>query len=213
MAGCLLLSSSAFHFLYAEFNRSHLYFLVFMQRRTALRGLAITFGGLVALPAWASKWTPDSLGYVSTASLDDEALLGEIVETFIPETTTPGVNAPGAKSLKVHQFAMRMIKDCYGESVQTTLQQGLVLTETTAQQAYSRPFADCDATQRKDVLTRLSASTDPAGKAFADLIKRLTIQGYTNSEYYLVNVQKFNMAPGYYHGCVPVEKLTINGGR
>lgn len=179
-----------------------------MQRRTALRGLAMTLGGLVTLPTWASGWTPDSLGVVSTVSADDEVLLGEIVETFIPET-----NTPGAKSLKVHQFALRMIRDCYGEQAQTTLQQGLVLTETTAQQAYGNPFANCDATQRKAVLTNLTASTDPAGKAFVELIKRLTIQGYTNSEYYMVNVQRFNMAPGYYHGCVPVEKLTATGGR
>jgi hypothetical protein len=179
-----------------------------MQRRSALKGLAMTLGGLVAIPAWATNWTPDSLGYVSTVSVDDETLLGEIVETFIPETTTPG-----AKSLKVHQFAMRMIKDCYGEVAQTTLQQGLALTETTAQQTYSKAFADCDATQRKDVLSKLTASTDPAGKPFVEMIKRLTVQGYTSSEYYMVNVQKFNMAPGYYHGCVPVEKLTAAGGR
>ncbi|WP_375445853.1 gluconate 2-dehydrogenase subunit 3 family protein [uncultured Fibrella sp.] len=192
-----------------------------MQRRTALRGLAATLGGLVALPAWASNWTPDSLGYVSTVSVDDEALLGDIVETIIPETTTPGASTPGAstpgastpgaKSLKVHQFAMRMIRDCYGESAQSTLQQGLVLTESTAQQTFTKSFSACDANQRKEVLTKLAASTDPVGKAFVELMKRLTIQGYTNSEFYMVTVQKFNMAPGYYHGCVPIDKLTAGG--
>ncbi len=176
-----------------------------MQRRSVLKNLAMTVGGLISLPAWASGWTPDSLGYVSTVSLSDETLLGEIVETFIPETTTPG-----AKSLKVHQFAMRMINDCYGESAQTTLQQGLGLTEDTAKQTYAKSYMNCDVPQRLDVLTRLSASADPAGKAFVDLIKRLTIQGYMNSEYYLVNVEKFNMAPGFYHGCVPVSKLAVS---
>ena len=140
--------------------------------------------------------------------MDDETLLGEIVGTIIPETTTPG-----AKSLKVHQFAMRMIRDCYNPEAQTILKKGLALTETTAQQTFGKAFADGDAVQRKDVLLKLAASTDPAGKAFVDMIKRLTIQGYTNSEYYLVTVQKFNMAPGYYHGCVPIEKLTATGGR
>ncbi len=167
----------------------------------------------MALPAWATNWTPDSLGAISTVSVDEESLLGEIVETIIPETSTPGVDSPGAKSLKVHQFALRMIRDCYGEPAQTTLQKGLALTEATAQQAYGKAFEDCDATQRKDVLAKLMASTDPVGKTFVNMVKRLTIQGYTNSEYYLVNVQKFNMAPGFYHGCVPVEKLTAAGSR
>jgi len=179
-----------------------------MQRRSVLKNLAVTFTGLVSLPTWASSWTPNSLGPISTLAVDDEALLGEIVETFIPETTTPG-----AKSLKVHQFAMRMIRDCYGEPAQTTLQQGLALTDSTAQQTYSKAFIDCDTSQRMDILTKLAASTDLAGKPFIDMVKGLTIQGYRNSEYYLVNVEKFNMAPGFYHGCVPVPKLAVNAGK
>ncbi|UFH52052.1 gluconate 2-dehydrogenase subunit 3 family protein [Spirosoma sp. KNUC1025] len=184
-----------------------------MERRSAIKNLAMTFGGLVSLPAWASGWNPDSLGPISTLPADDELLLGAITDTFIPETTTQGVVAPGAQSLKVHQFAMRMIRDCYGEPAQTLLQQGLALTNATAQQTYSKPFSDCDATQRMDVLSKLTASTDPAGPGFVDMIKKLTIRGYMNSEYYLINVEKYNMAPGFYHGCVPVSKVAINGGR
>jgi len=179
-----------------------------MQRRSVLKNLALTVGGLVSLPAWASGWTPNSLGHISGVAIDDEALLAEIVETFIPETTTPG-----AKSLKVHQFVMRMVRDCYDKPAQDTLQQGLALTEATAQQAFGQAFAACDAPRRMEILSKLAASADPVGKAFVDLIKRLTIQGYTNSEYYLVNVAKFNMVPGFYHGCVPVSKLATNSGR
>ncbi|GAB3043953.1 hypothetical protein GCM10027185_54700 [Spirosoma pulveris] len=165
----------------------------------------MSLGGLVSLPTWASGWTVNSLGSVSLVSVDEQTLLGEIVETFIPQT-----NSPGAKSLNVHQFVLQMIKDCLGEPAQTTLQQGLALTETTAQKTYAKEFANCNAPQRRDILLKLAASTDPVGKAFVDMIKQLTIQGYTNSEYYLVNVQKFNMAPGFYHGCVPVPKLAVN---
>lgn len=184
-----------------------------MQRRTALQGLAVTFGGLMSLPAWATGWTADSLKHISTLPRAEEALLAEIVETFIPETTSPGESAPGAKSLGVHQFAMRMIQDCYGPTAQSALQQGLTLTESTAQQTAGKSFVACDAPQRMAVLTALTTATDPAGKAFVDMVKGLTIQGYTNSEYYLVNVKKYVMAPGYYHGCVPVSKVAVSGGR
>lgn len=166
----------------------------------------MTIGGLISLPAWASGWTPESLGTVSGLSLPDDALLGDIVETFIPETTTPG-----ARSLQVHQFVLRMVNDCYDSAAQTRLQQGLLLTENVAQQTYAKAFAACDMNQRQDVLSKLSASTDPAGKPFIDLVKSLTIRGYMNSEYYLVSVEKFNMAPGFYHGCVPVSKLAVKG--
>ena len=184
-----------------------------MQRRTVLQGLAVTFGGLIRLPAWASGWTADSLKSVSTFPLAEEALLAEIVETFIPGTTTAGVDSPGAKSLGVHQFAMRMIQDCYGPPAQETLQRGLALTEDIAQKTAGKPFTTGDTPQRMAILTALTTDKDPTGKAFVDLMKGLTIQGYTNSEYYLVNVKKYVMAPGYYHGCVEVPEVAIKGSR
>lgn len=170
-----------------------------MQRRSALKHVAAAFGGLVSLPAWASGWTAESLGSVSTLSLSQESMLAEVVETFIPQTDTPG-----AKATNVHKYAMRIIKDCYGPAAQQTLEQGLALTDATAQQLHGKAFADGDATQRMAVITSMAASTDPVGKAFVDMMKPLTIRGYTSSEYYLVNVKKYVMAPGFYHGCVSV---------
>lgn len=172
-----------------------------MQRRSALKNLTMAVGGLMSLPAWASSWTPESIGSFSTLSVMEEDTLAEIVETIIPETATPG-----AKSLKVHQFAMRMINDCYGEEAQKNLKQGLVLTDTAAKQIYSKPFVECDKTQRMDLLNKMAGSTNQPAKQFVSMIKNLTIQGYQNSEYVMVNIQKYNMAPGFYHGCVPVKK-------
>ncbi|WP_064198134.1 MULTISPECIES: gluconate 2-dehydrogenase subunit 3 family protein [Emticicia] len=171
-----------------------------MQRRTALKSLSVALGGLVSMPAWATSWTPDSIGNDKSLSASDEAILAEIVETIIPETKTPG-----AKSLKVHQFALRMINDCYGEAAQKSLQQGLAKTDELAKQINSKSFVECDAQQRKDTILQLSKA-DEASKKFVEMIKNLTIRGYTNSEYYMVNVQKYVMAPGFYHGCVPVKK-------
>lgn len=170
-----------------------------MKRRSVLKNLTVAFGGLASLPAWASGWTPESIGTFTAVSPDNENLLAEIVETIIPETTTPG-----AKSLKVHQFALRMINDCYGETAQTTLKQGLTKTDEMAQQAYSKGFVACDAKQRMDIFQKMT--NDPAAKSFAQMIKNLTIRGYTNSEYYMTNVLNYSMAPGFYHGCVPVKK-------
>ena len=173
---------------------------IIMQRRNAIKNLSVAFGSLVALPSWAANWTPDSVGKISNLSYNDEELLGEIVETIIPETSTPG-----AKSLKVHQFAMRMINDCYGEAQQKTFKDGLKKAEELAQQTYQKSFTACDTAQRKDLVNKMLDSSDSTSKQFANMIKRLTIQGYTNSEFYMVNVMKFNMAPGFYHGCVPVK--------
>ena len=170
-----------------------------MKRRTALKSLIVATGGLVNLPAWATGWTPETIGQTSYVSLNEETLLAELVETFIPETTTPG-----AKTLKVHQFVLRMINDCYDQPAQDLLKQGLVKTDALAQQTYSKPFVACDASQRTDLLRQMNTATEPDTQQFANLVKGLTIRGYTNSEYYLVNVRKYVMAPGFYHGCVDV---------
>jgi hypothetical protein len=170
-----------------------------MKRRAAVRNLGLTFAGLVSLPAWALGWSPASIGLPAVLPIADELLLAEIVETIIPET-----NTPGAKSLKVHQFVLRMINDCYGEPAQATLKQGIGQTNQVAEQVYAKPFIACDGPQRTEILVQMSNSADPAVKQFVALVKNLTIRGYMNSEYYLVNVLGYKMAPGFYKGCVPV---------
>ncbi|HEV7349790.1 gluconate 2-dehydrogenase subunit 3 family protein [Telluribacter sp.] len=175
-----------------------------MKRRSAIKSLGLALGGIVSLPAWANGWNPESVAEVTTLSVNDEALLAEIVETIIPETKSGSVVSPGAKSLKVHQFAQRMIKDCYPEAAQATLQKGLTAIDETAQKSFSKTFTALAPQDRIEVLKQLSTSSDATGKQFVNMIKNLTIQGYTNSEYYLTNVLKYNMAPGFYHGCVPV---------
>ncbi|MEZ4904936.1 MAG: gluconate 2-dehydrogenase subunit 3 family protein [Spirosomataceae bacterium] len=172
-----------------------------MQRRVALKNLSMAVGGLMSLPTWASAWTPESIGQVGILSFAEEETLAEIVETIIPET-----NTPGAKSLKVHQFAMRMINDCYGNEAQKNLKQGLILADTACQQTYNKTFVASDKAQRTDILNKMVGSNNAPAKQFVNMIKNLTIQGYTNSEYYMVNVQKYVMAPGFYHGCVPIKK-------
>ncbi|PSR52419.1 hypothetical protein AHMF7605_02210 [Adhaeribacter arboris] len=170
-----------------------------MKRRSAIKNLSLAVAGMVSLPAWVSAWTPESIGQVNSLPIPDENLLAEITETIIPETQTPG-----AKSLKVHQFVLRMIQDCFGEEAQTLLEQGLLKTDQLANIAYNKPFVSCDTAQRMELLTHLQTSDDPAGKQFVDMVKNLTMRGYLNSEYVLVNINHYNIAPGFYHGCVPI---------
>lgn len=171
-----------------------------MKRRSLLKNLTLTAGGLLSLPAWASGWSAESIGHTAILPVSDENLLAEIVETFIPETDTPG-----AKSLKVHQFILRMVNDCYGEPAQESLKQGLAATEQLAKQTYQKSFMECDASQRKQILLTLKDSPDSGTKRFAEMAKNLTIRGYMNSQYVMVNILKYNMAPGFFYGCVPVK--------
>jgi hypothetical protein len=169
-----------------------------MKRRSAVKNLTMLLAGLGTMPAWVSCWTPDSSRQMVSLSATDESLLAEIMETIVPETDTPG-----SKSLQIHQFALRMIHDCYDESILESVINGLAQTEKTAQNEFGASFTACEPKQRVQVLANLSQSAEPEIKEFVALLKGLTIRGYQNSEYVMVNLLGYTMAPGFYHGCVP----------
>jgi hypothetical protein len=95
-----------------------------------------------------------------------------------------------------------MIKDCYDDQTNARFAQILTQTEALAQKNFRKSFVNCVVSQRIQLL--LDISNAPETKDTAGLIKNLAIRGYTNSEYYLVNIAKYTIAPGFYHGCVPV---------
>ncbi|MEZ0539143.1 gluconate 2-dehydrogenase subunit 3 family protein [Fibrella arboris] len=170
-----------------------------MERRIAVKQMALLAGGLLALPAWANGWTKATVG--STRGLldpDQATLLTDIIDTLIPASDTPG-----AKSLNVPDFVQRMIADCYEPAVQQQVKEGLAAVDATAKTSFGHSFATCDTPQRLAVLTQTESAADTGQKEFYTLIKNLTVQGYTTSEYVLTNFLNYTMIPGHYYGCVP----------
>lgn len=181
-----------------------------MERRNALKMVATTVGGLLALPNWATNWTPDSLRTAGNTperlSATEVDLLAEITDIIIPATTDAQTTVLGARSLNVHQFIEKMVMDCYDKATQGTFRKGLNGVDDMAQVAIGMPFLEGDVAQRLDILKQMSQSNDPTQKAFMALVKNLTIRGYMNSEYVMTNLTHFEMAPARYKGCVPVKK-------
>jgi hypothetical protein len=66
-------------------------------------------------------------------------------------------------------------------------------------------FSNCTHDQRESLLIGFSEAIDDHKKWFYDTMRRETIRGYTTSEYVMVNHYKYEMAPGYYNGCVDVS--------
>lgn len=164
--------------------------------------MATAVAGLVVAPAWATNWSNTSIRPHLLPAQDE--LLAELVETIIPTT-----NTPGAKSLGVHLFVQKMVADCYDKPSQETLTSGLTAVDALARQRFSNPFAACDNAQRLELLQLMAASPDAAQKTFVSLVKGLTIRGYMTSEYVMTNLTNFQMAPGFYRGCVPVTTKPV----
>ncbi len=173
-----------------------------MQRRTALKSVALSIGSIISLPSWANAWSIKNLqNQHFNLSFSQETLLAEVVETIIPKTDTPG-----AKELGINKFVEKMVADCYDKKAQEVFAKGLVATENMAKKDYSKSFLECDAKQKLAVLNSMLNSSNNEDKDFLKLVKNLTVQGYLNSEYVMTNLRIFKFLPGRYNGCVPVKK-------
>jgi hypothetical protein len=170
-----------------------------MNRRQVLQNLTFGVGGLLALPAWANAWKPDLLIQATTLSLTEENFLAEIVATIIPKTDTLG-----AKEIGVQKFVQRMLNDCFAPNEQENFRIGLQKTEELAVMKFKKSFMDFSSAEKLALLKEIQNSEDKTLKSYFTLLKRLTIQGYMNSEYVMTNLTKFEFAPARFHGCVKI---------
>jgi len=173
-----------------------------MNRRDLLKNLLLTAGVLAVDLAWSKGLRTWDSENGALFSVDDQKIVAEIMETFIPETTTPG-----AKSLKLDQFAMRMIRDCYTQNDQNLFSKGISLVNEMSLKLTDKDFVSGSKTDREMVLKKMQGSGDQIQVDFIKIIKALTIVGYQNSEYVMTNIQHYNMNPGFFNGCVPVSKI------
>ena len=173
-----------------------------MKRRQAIQNIAVMAGGLLALPSWAKGWNAQTLPEVrGIFDNTDQNMLTQIVEAIIPES-----GIPGAKSLGVPAFVETMLADCYDWDVQRKVENGLRVAERRAQEHYGQSFTGLPMTDKQALLVSIEQGTDVELKAFYGLVKDLTIQGYTSSEYVQTTYLEYEMAPGNYYGCIPVKQ-------
>ena len=177
-----------------------------MNRRVVIRNMAMAVTGLVLLPGCdlASKKAPaeELEPYLSTSQ---ESLLEQVVDTIIPATDTPG-----AKELNVHLFVQKMVTDCYEKEAQENLVSGLKTLEAKAKQKHGRMFGACSTDERIALLKAMEQSGEVSEQEFYKLVKGLTVRGYMNSEYVMMNLTHYEAVPGHYYGCVPVDSKTLS---
>lgn len=168
------------------------------NRREALRQLVMISAGAVLVPSCMQDRAKSSilLRNVNITSVQ-ESLLADLSEAILPKTDTPG-----AKDISAHLFALKMIDDCRSPEEQAVFMQGM----ETFGAGIGRDFTRKSAAERLQVLEQLEQKDkEPADPelTFYRIMKRLTIQAYTSSEYYLTKVQVYELVPGRYQGCVP----------
>jgi hypothetical protein len=199
-----------------------------LTRREAIHHVAWLLGG-VALVGGDRLWartldahtqSSAAAGGVGAFSAADVALLEDIADTILPETTTPG-----ARAARTGAFMAVMVTDGYSERDQQVFREGLRQLDQACRQAHSVGFAEASAAARLSVVealdreqkaemdarlakpaTRAPApappSTDTPAHYFR-MMKELTLLGYFTSEIGYTQAMRYIESPGRFDPCVP----------
>ena len=175
-----------------------------MDRRKALKNLAIVSGGLITLPQWmVSCGASDTTVHLTSFTAREQKLLAAVVDTIVPGGTTSG--PPGALSVGVDKFLQKLIDDCYEPQAKSDVKMQLTILDKSAQSAYKKSFTDCTQRERETALLRFSTSGNKAEKDFFELVKSETIRGFNTSQKVMTEYLGYKVAPGHYYGCIDVN--------
>jgi hypothetical protein len=175
-----------------------------MQRRTSLKLLGAAGAGIAGLAFVDWKWQIlDRLTHVGFFSYDQEQLITSLADTIIPEgiSGATGTTPIGALSTGTDQFLIKFFEKCLEKEEQEILIQELNSLE-------KRSFAALPKQEREAILGEYSKTENENQKKFYELIRSNTIFGFTTVREVMVDHLGYQVAPGFYNGCVeePAQK-------
>ena len=199
-----------------------------ISRREALQrvsfllgGAALTCGDRVLALSFDVAFRDAAMAQgTSVFTASDVALLDEIAETILPETSTPG-----AKAAKTGAFMALMVTDAYTVEAQQVFRAGLGQVDEACRKAHGVAFMQAAPAQRLAVVEALDreqkAAMDaripeptrraPAAAVPADqpahyfrMLKELTLLGYFTSEIGYTKAMQYRESPGRFDPCAPL---------
>jgi hypothetical protein len=172
-----------------------------MNRRAAIKNLALASGTLITLPFWMGCGTNDKPAkHLSSFSAEEGKIIAAITDAIIPAG-----NAIGALSVGVDKFLQKLFDDCYEKNVQENIKTQVKKLDVLSNEELRKPFAEANQQERQKLLLRFSSSQDKNEKDFFILIKSDTIKGFNTSQQVMEKYLHYKVAPGHYLGCVNVS--------
>lgn len=198
-----------------------------MTRREAVRRVIALLGGLGLVGGERLEATRIDEGAIERAMAQgvgaftaaDVALLDEITETILPETSTPG-----AKAARTGAFMALMVTDAYTDANQQAFRDGLQQLDEACRAATGGPFMHATPGQRLSLLEALDReqkthteeranaprSRYPAAAPPEDvpvhyfrMMKELALLGYFTSEIGYTQAMRYVESPGRFDPDVP----------
>ena len=194
-----------------------------IQRVTAMLGGAALVGGdsLAAFTFDEAARTAAMTQGAGAFTAAEIALLDEIAETILPQTSTPG-----AKAAKTGAFIALMVTDTYTDRQQDVFRNGLRHVDEASMRAHGVNFMSATPAQRLAVAEALdreqktvmderraprvtrapipTVSNDEPAHYFR-MLKELTLLGFFTSEAGMTRALRYIEAPGHYDPCAPYK--------
>jgi glucoside 3-dehydrogenase (cytochrome c) hitch-hiker subunit len=135
---------------------------------------------------------------------DQMQLLGRIVDIIIPETDTPGALGAG-----VDTFFDTLMAEWASEATRSRHVALLEAIDGKAAALHGTRFLDCDAQQQQRLIADLDADSfrDKAELPEFREFRNLILAGYYTSEVGASVELGFELVPGRYLPCVPLEQI------
>lgn len=174
-----------------------------MDRRKSLKIIGGSVAGIAGLVFADRKWQiVDRFTHAGFFSFDEEQLISAIADTFIPaglpvKVPTPDAQPIGALSTGTDQFLIKLFEKCYEKEDQDLIKAQLKGLKKSG-------FEDLSQEEKEKTLMSLKDSENEDEKKFYDLMRSNTILGFTTVKEVMADYRGYQVAPGFYNGCVDV---------
>jgi Gluconate 2-dehydrogenase subunit 3 len=193
-----------------------------IQRVSALLGGIAFVGGdeLFARAFEAHAQTAAAANGIGAFSAADVALLEDVADTLLPETSTPG-----ARAARTGAFMALMVTDAYTAPNQQAFMTGLRQLDEACRRAHKVSFSEASGTMRLALLevldreqkadmdarsdARVARAPVPAAAGndmpvhYFRMMKELALLGYFTSEIGYTHAMRYIESPGRFDPCVP----------
>lgn len=190
-----------------------------MNRRIALRHLALISGGLALVPSCDFSSDDILAAYENLkVTVSQKQLLEAISDTIIPAG-----ELKGALELEVPDFILVMVNDSLTTENQGLFSKGLAAFADFAKKTAGKKFDKLSTKEKEDLIQNglelqpvetPEGENDKATAYFLNTTKRLTMQGYMASKYIQTEIIPYSLIPGPYNGSAlisEIQKPRING--
>ena len=175
-----------------------------MDRRSGIKTLLIISAGAILIPSCLQEDKKSTLS-LKNIQVDgnDEELLATLSDTIIPKTDTSG-----ARDVSAHLFALMMVDDCYAPDSREKFVKGMKGFEELSKKKFDKSFVKTSPEEKSQLLKTIENKNDINENVafFYNNMKMLAIQAFISSQYFLTKMKAYQLVPGKFYGCVPVNK-------